>query len=72
MVLDLDRRIRDFSMPMPLRKGQSRALFLQKGSLSAALEAGECTCTIPSSGIEMLDSLAATSQNILHSRAEWP
>ncbi|KAF8340767.1 hypothetical protein F5887DRAFT_439676 [Amanita rubescens] len=39
VVLELDKRIRDFSMPMPLRKGQSRALFLQKGSLSAALEA---------------------------------
>ncbi|KAF8628808.1 hypothetical protein AX15_003703 [Amanita polypyramis BW_CC] len=39
VVLELDKRIRDFSVPVPLRNGQSRALYLQKGSLSAALEA---------------------------------
>ncbi|KIL59222.1 hypothetical protein M378DRAFT_1018412 [Amanita muscaria Koide BX008] len=38
-VLNLDRRIRDFSIPAPLRNGQSRALFLQRGSLSNAFEA---------------------------------
>ncbi|PFH53341.1 hypothetical protein AMATHDRAFT_55245 [Amanita thiersii Skay4041] len=38
-VLDLDKRIRDFSIPSPVRNGQSRALFMQKGSLSTALEA---------------------------------
>ena len=40
-VLGLDKRIRDFSMPTPLRNGQSRALFLQRGSMSTALEAGK-------------------------------
>jgi hypothetical protein len=41
-VLDLDKKIRDFSFPQPLRSGalQSRALIMQKASLSTALEAG--------------------------------
>lgn len=41
-VLDLDKRIRDFSVPAPLRskKLQSRSLVMQKASLSTALEAG--------------------------------
>ncbi|KAF8630972.1 hypothetical protein AX17_005328 [Amanita inopinata Kibby_2008] len=39
VVLDLDKRIRDFSIPIHLRNGQSRALFMQRGSLATALEA---------------------------------
>ena len=42
-VLDLDKRIRDFSIPAPLRNKdlQSRSLIMQRASLSTALEAGE-------------------------------
>ncbi|KAL0961371.1 hypothetical protein HGRIS_006327 [Hohenbuehelia grisea] len=41
VVIDLDRRIRDFTVPPPLRSGetQSRQLMMQKASLSTALEA---------------------------------
>ncbi|GLB45485.1 putative fungal specific transcription factor [Lyophyllum shimeji] len=41
VVIDLDTRIRDFSFPLPLRSGapQTRSLFMQKASLSIALEA---------------------------------
>ncbi|KAK2460473.1 hypothetical protein APHAL10511_007520 [Amanita phalloides] len=39
VVLELDKRIRDFFVPSPLRRGQTKPLFLQKGSLSAGLEA---------------------------------
>lgn len=42
-VIDLDRKIRDFSTPRPLQSGitQSRPLIMQKASLSTALEAGK-------------------------------
>jgi hypothetical protein len=44
VVLDLDKKIRDFSIPDPLRSRsgvlQSRSLIMQKASLSTALEAG--------------------------------
>lgn len=43
-VLDLDRRIRDFSFPSPLKTKDdinSRFAIAQKASLSTALEAGE-------------------------------
>lgn len=41
-VLDLDKRIRDFSIPVPLQNGgtQSRSLIMQRASLAMALEAG--------------------------------
>ncbi|KAG6853953.1 hypothetical protein C0991_012277 [Blastosporella zonata] len=42
IVIDLDTKIRDFSLPAPLRTGNtthSRSLFMQKASLSIALEA---------------------------------
>ncbi|RDB15331.1 putative transcriptional regulatory protein C1F7.11c [Hypsizygus marmoreus] len=41
VVLDLDTKIRDFSFPLPLRNGapHTRALLMQKASLSIALEA---------------------------------
>lgn len=42
VVLDLDKKIRDFSFPLPLRNGapHTRSLLMQKASLSIALEAG--------------------------------
>lgn len=42
-ILDLDRRIRDFSIPAPLRNKEnltSRSLVMQRASLGTALEAG--------------------------------
>lgn len=42
VVIELDKKIRDFSIPDPFRSGalQSRSLIMQKASLSTALEAG--------------------------------
>jgi len=42
IVIDLDKKIRDFSIPPPFRSGvaQSRSLIMQRASLSTALEAG--------------------------------
>jgi hypothetical protein len=42
VVIELDKKIRDFSIPDPFRNGalQSRSLIMQKASLSTALEAG--------------------------------
>lgn len=44
-VIELDTRIREFTVPPPLRSGatHSRQLMMQKASLSTALEAGKCT-----------------------------
>lgn len=42
-ILDLDRSIRDFSIPAPLRNKEkltSKSLILQRASLGTALEAG--------------------------------
>ncbi len=52
-VLDLDRQIRDFSIPNHLRDklGNSRCIVVQKASLSTALEAGTCTPRSVISGI---------------------
>jgi len=43
-VLDLDKRIRDFSIPNPLkdRDANSRSIVMQRASLTSALEAGSC------------------------------
>jgi hypothetical protein len=49
-VLDLDKRIRDFSIPASLRNKEinTRPIVMQRASLSTALEAG--THRIPSQG----------------------
>lgn len=43
-ILELDRRIRDFTVPLPLRnkeKCASRDIALQRASMGTAVEAGE-------------------------------
>jgi len=53
VVIELDKKIRDFSIPDPLRNGapQSRSLIMQKASLSTALEAGAFIPPLQSHGL---------------------
>jgi len=48
-VMDLDNRIRDFSIPSHLRDGGAhpRSIVMQKASLSTALEAGMSPPSLP-------------------------
>lgn len=75
-VLDLDKRIRDFSLPASLRNRDvnSPPIAMQRASLSTALEAGTphflivITCIIQ----PLRSSHPTAASSIIHPRAKWP
>jgi len=64
-ILDLDRQIRDFSIPKA-KLADSRCIVVQKVSLSTALEVGESAPRSEAAGINDIYSSSTTPSAILH------
>jgi len=74
-VQDLDKRIRDFSIPVPLRNkdAHSRSIIMQRASLSIVLEAGQSLLLkgFPPRISSLHCSITPTPPPILYARSKW-